>query len=189
VLRHGIHRGRDMKQLWAGLVDRPHIRRALGPAASLEDRHSAWPIPARIDRAPLARGRVLLAGDAAMASDVMTGEGIGQALLTGILAAEAVLGGPGPGTVTATYRRRARAALVADHRMSLLLIRAVRHRKGVRAGMRLAGATGWTRRNFARWLFEDYPRALVATPRRWHRGMFTGDGAYITERTGARSRT
>jgi menaquinone-9 beta-reductase len=67
---------------------------------------------------------------------------------------------------------------VADHRMSTLLIRAARHRKGVRAGMRLAGAAPWTRRNFARWLFEDYPRALVVTPRRWHRGMFTGSGAY-----------
>ena len=33
----------------------------------------------------------------------------------------------------------------------------------------IAGATAWTRRNFARWLFEDYPRAIVLTPRRWHR--------------------
>jgi hypothetical protein len=40
------------------------------------------------------------------------------------------------------------------------------------------GATGWTRRNFARWLFEDYPRAVLATPRRWHRGMLSGPGAY-----------
>ena len=23
-------------------------------------------------------------------------------------------------------------------------------------------------------MFEDYPRAMIATPRRWHRGMFTG---------------
>jgi hypothetical protein len=44
--------------------------------------------------------------------------------------------------------------------------------------MRLAGATGWTRRNFGRWLFEDYPRALLLTPRRWHRGMFSGAGAW-----------
>ena len=69
-------------------------------------------------------------------------------------------------------------ALVADHKMSTLLIRAVRHRKGVRIGLRLAGATAWTRRNFGRWLFEDYPRAMVATPRRWQRGMFSGPGAY-----------
>jgi hypothetical protein len=44
--------------------------------------------------------------------------------------------------------------------------------------VRLAGTTGWTRRNFARWLFEDYPRGLVVTPRRWRRHMFTGPGAY-----------
>ena len=109
----------------------------------------------------------------------MTGEGIGQALLTGIFAAEAVLAHPDDArTATTTYRTAAERALVADHRMSMLLIRAVRHRKGVRIGLRVAGATAWTRRNFGRWLFEDYPRALVATPRRWHRGMFSGAGAY-----------
>ena len=37
------------------------------------------------------------------------------------------------------------------------------------AAVRVAGLSGWTRRNFARWLFEDYPRALLLTPRRWHR--------------------
>ena len=112
----------------------------------------------------------------------MTGEGIGQALLTGVLAAEA------------DRRRRARRAaacrgalraatsrdaLVADHRMSLLLIRALQPPQG-RPGRGAASPAPppWTRRNFARWLFEDYPRAVVATPRRWHRGMFTGPGAY-----------
>jgi flavin-dependent dehydrogenase len=143
-----------------------------------ESPHRAWPIPARIDEAVLTGRRTLFVGDAAAASDRLTGEGIGQALLTGVLAAEAIIGGDSPALVTATYRQAARQALVADHRMSTLLMRAVRHRKGVRAGLRLAGATGWTRRNFARWLFEDYPRALVATPRRWQRGMFTGPGAY-----------
>jgi hypothetical protein len=80
--------------------------------------------------------------------------------------------------VTARYRRAVRRALVADHHMSTLLIRAVRHRRGVRAGLRLAGASGWTRRNFARWLFEDYPRAVLVTPHRWQRGMLSGPGAY-----------
>ena len=62
--------------------------------------------------------------------------------------------------------------------MSALLQRALRHRKGARFAVRLAGATAWTRRNFARWLFEDYPRAVVLTPRRWRRHLFTGPGAY-----------
>ena len=91
VLRDGDRRIQSMKSQWGGLLERPHIRHALGSHATLEDRHLAWPIPARIDRAPLAEGRVLLTGDAAMATDVMTGEGIGQALLTGRLAAEAIV--------------------------------------------------------------------------------------------------
>ena len=110
-----------MKALWPDCLRRPHIAAALGPHASAEGPHKAWPIPARVDRAPLARGRVLFVGDAAAATDPMTGEGIGQALLTGRLA--------GRGD-----RRRRRAAtgqsprrrtsgpwpvqLVADHRMS-----------------------------------------------------------------------
>ena len=31
----------------------PHVAAALGPDAELEDRHTAWPIPAGIDRAAL----------------------------------------------------------------------------------------------------------------------------------------
>ncbi len=57
-------------------------------------------------------------------------------------------------------------------------MRALQHRKGARVAVGLAGAIAWTRRNFARWLFEDYPRAILATPGRWHRHMLTGPGAY-----------
>ena len=180
VLRDGIHRGRDMKQQWAGLVERPHIRRALGPAATLEDRHTAWPIPARIDRAPLARGRVLLTGDAAMASDVMTGEGIGQALLTGRLAAEAILDAPGqPERVAETYQRSVRHHLVADHRMSALLGRVLARQRGARGSMAILDHSGsWGRRNFARWMFEDEPRAIVLTPSRWHRRFLARPGGF-----------
>lgn len=183
-----VERIQDMAGIWRDLLDRPHIRQVLGQGAEPEAPHRAWPIPARIDGAVLTGRRTLFVGDAAAASDRLTGEGIAQALLSGILAAGAIVGidgtradgtgGEAPGVVTARYRRAVRRALVADHRMSMLLIRAVRHRRGVRAGLRLAGATDWTRRNFARWLFEDYPRAVLATPRRWHRGMFSGPGAY-----------
>ena len=175
-----VGRVRNMAAIWRELLDRPHIRRVLGERAEPEAPHRAWPIPARIDDAVLTGRRTLFVGDAAAASDRLTGEGIGQALLTGVLAAEAISGTTGepPGVVAARYRRAVRRALVADHQMSTLLIRAVRHRHGVRAGLRLAGATGWTRRNFARWLFEDYPRALLVTPRRWRRGMLSGPGAY-----------
>ena len=42
-----------------------------------------------------------------------------------------------------------------------------------------AGSSPWTRRNFARWLFEDYPRAILVTPRRWHRHFLGRPGAYL----------
>ncbi len=174
-----VARIQDMKALWPDLLHRPHIAGALGPSARPESPHRAWPIPARIDEVVLTTSRALFVGDAAAATDPMTGEGIGQALLTGVLAAEAIRDGrlDAP-IVRSLYERRVREALVADHKMSLLLVRAVRHRRGVGAAVRLAGAAPWTRRNFARWLFEDYPRSVVTTPRRWHRGMFTGPGAY-----------
>jgi menaquinone-9 beta-reductase len=181
----GIQRGgkvarvQDMAAIWPELLQRPHVREALGAAARPESPHRAWPIPARIDHAALTGDRTLFVGDAATATDPLTGEGIGQALLTGVLAAEAIVEhGPSAPAVTGAYRTAAQRALVADHRMSMVLIRAVQHRKGVRVGLRLAGATGWTRRNFGRWLFEDYPRAMAVTPRRWHRRMFSGAGAY-----------
>ena len=197
----GIQRGgkvatKEMKALWPDLLARPHIAAVLGPDARPEDRHQAWPIPARVDDVPLTAGRVLWVGDAAAATDPMTGEGIGQALLTGMLAARAILerspavagaGSPSPvrgstpveaAAVRAHYEAAVRRDLVADHRMSLLLVRALKHRKGARAAIRVAGLTPWTRRNFARWLFEDEPRAIAVTPKRWHRRVLRRDGAY-----------
>ena len=78
------------------------------------------------------------------------------------------------------YERRVRAELAADDRMSRVLIPLLARPSIARAGLRLAGATDWTRRNFARWLFEDYPRALIATPRRWRRSALTAQGAFAS---------
>lgn len=181
----GIQRGGraavgDMSRLWASLLERPAIRSVLGPDAVPEGRRTAWPIPARVHELPRTGRRTFFVGDAVAASDVMTGEGIGQALLTGILAAEAIEAAGPHGARVATHRYDTAVGhhLVADHHLSALLVRALQHRKGARAALRVAGLTPWTRRHFARWLFEDYPRALVATPSRWHRGMFRGDGAF-----------
>jgi flavin-dependent dehydrogenase len=172
---------RHMKALWPEFLDRAHVRSVLGAEAVAEAPHRAWPIPARVDRAQLTAGRALFVGDAAAATDPMTGEGIAQALVTGRLAATAVLaaGPTRPDVAVRRYERDVRRELLADHRMSALLARALKHRKGARGAVRIAGATTWTRRNFARWLFEDYPRAALVTPRRWHRQMFTGPGAYV----------
>ncbi|MCU1452722.1 MAG: putative oxidoreductase [Acidimicrobiales bacterium] len=182
----GIHRGgnvavRDMKALWSDLLERPAIRAVLGADAEPEEPPRTWPIPARVDAMTLSAGRVLWVGDAAAACDPMTGEGIGQALLTGIRAAEAVVaaGPDDPAAARRRYELAVRRELVADHRTSVLLIRALRHRKGTRTALRLAGATPASRRLFARWLFEDEPRAILATPHRWHRSLFSRDGARL----------
>jgi geranylgeranyl reductase family protein len=177
VLRDGVRRIQTMKATWADLLERPHVRATLGPEARLVDRHTAWPIPARIDTMASGSGRALLVGDAVAATDPMTGEGIGQALLTGSLAAEAVAAGGTPTSVQAAYRAALERHLVPDHRMSVTLGKVLQHRRGTRAAIRIAGATPWTRRNFARWLFEDEPRAAAFTPGRWHRDFLRRPGA------------
>ncbi len=112
----------------------------------------------------------------------MTGEGIAQALVTGVLAGQAMndAGPSDPSRTVATYEATVRDTLFADHRVSRLLVHALRHSRGACAGLRLASLTPWTARSFGRWLFEGYPRALVVTPRRWHHGMFTTPGAYAS---------
>lgn len=173
---------RAMKARWTELLARPHIAEALGGGVA-EAPHKAWPIPARVERTTLssARGRALFVGDAARASDPMTGEGIGQALETGTLAAAAILaaGAANPVRAATHYETAVRRGLAVDNRLAAVLSRALRHRKGARGAIRLSGLTGWTRTNFARWLFEGYPRALLATPHRWHREMLRVPGAYV----------
>jgi geranylgeranyl reductase family protein len=173
---------RELGRVLADVLARPHVRAVLGPRARPEAPHRAWPIPARVGSTSLsaAGGRALFVGDAARAPDPMTGEGIAQALETGILAARAIVAaGPHrPERASAAYEAAIRRGLVLDNGLAALLSRALSHGKGARGAVRLAGATAWTRRNFARWLFEDYPRAMLATPHRWHRGMLGGPGAY-----------
>lgn len=175
VLRDGKRRVKDMKKEWVDLLARRHIVDALGPGFRMIDRHTAWPIPADVTSAVLSSGNVLFVGDAARATDTLTGEGIGQALETGILAAEAILSG---GDVARTYETSVRRSLFADHRMSRALGKLLNSAVITRGALRLVATNDWTKRNFARWMFEDEPRAAVFTPRRWHRGFLNRDGAY-----------
>ena len=102
---------------------------------------SSWRTGTRRGRSPPASttsrspcGRTLFVGDAAAATDVMTGEGIGQALLTGRLAAEAILaaGTGDPATARAAYESAVRHHLFADHRCRAVLGRVLRHPLGAR---------------------------------------------------------
>jgi len=114
-----------------------------------------------------------------MATDALTGEGIGQALLTGVEAAKAVIGAGDPASVRRRYARAVRHHLLADHRMSMRLSKVLAKPKGARGAIAVLDKSGsWGRRNFARWMFEDEPRAIALTPGRWHRRLFRQRGAY-----------
>ena len=181
ILRGGTISTQDMKTLWPDLLERPHIREVIGAEATPEAPHRAWPIPARIDQASLVAPRTIFVGDAAMACDTLTGEGIGQALLTGREAAAAILDHPHDFTeISLSYSTAVRDELVADHKMAALLGRVLAHPRATDMALRAVGTNEWTRRNFGRWMFEDYPRAIVATPKRWKRGVFSGAGAKVS---------
>ena len=178
ILRDSGHSVQFMNELWRDLFTRPHIIEVLGPGFEPEGRHTAWPIPARIDTAVRSCGRVLFVGDAVCATDTLTGEGIGQALETGIAAAEAIDSGRDAAHVRNTYSGILDRTLLADHRMSVVLGRMLASPRVARVVLGLVNTNSWTRRNFVRWMFEDEPRAVVFTPRRWHRGFLSRPGAY-----------
>jgi geranylgeranyl reductase family protein len=170
-----------MKHTWDDLWTRPHIVSALGPHAVPEGRHTAWPIPARVTDAAHSSGRVLFVGDAICAADTLTGEGIGQALLTGLLAAQAISEGNQASDVRARYTQLLRQEFYADHRMSTLLGKALARRRLAELALRIVNLNNWTRRNFVRWMFEDEPRASLVTPRRWHRKYLSRDGSFTQQ--------
>ncbi len=128
----------------------------------------------------LTHGRTLFVGDAAGACDPLTGEGIGQALLTGTLAARAILdaGALRPEAAAERYRALVRREWLPDHRMAAALSRVLESERAARGAVRVAGLNGWTRTSFARWLFEDEPRAAALTPGRWHRHFLARPGAF-----------
>jgi flavin-dependent dehydrogenase len=120
-------------------------------------------------------------GDAATAADPMTGEGIGQALETGILAARSIIdaGAQRPDAAGAAYRRGVGRSLRADHRLAVSLSRLLTRPRLADAALATVDVSGWTRANFARWMFEDEPRASLLTPRRWHRRFLRRPGAML----------
>jgi geranylgeranyl reductase family protein len=179
AMRRGEGRqGRVVKERWVALLQRPSVRAALGDDAVAEGPHRAWPVPTHYDPDALSRGPVLFVGDAAEVVDPMTGEGIGQALTTGILAGEAITRGGTDDVVAGRYRRAVARELGTDLRFAQWVQHVLDHPFTTRAAMRAVDWNDWTRRNFARWMFEDYPRAALVTPRRWRRGLLTTKGAY-----------
>lgn len=181
-VHRSTHRTGDMNRFWPAILERPQIREIIGTDAVPDDPHRAWPIPARVHEVALTAHRTLFIGDAAAACDPMTGEGIAQAMQTGLAAARAVIdaGTANPVSAAAAYEADVARNLAVDMRFAATLGRMLRTPLGARAAVRGASMTPWASRNFARWLFEDYPRAVLATPRRWQRDMFTRDGSFAT---------
>jgi geranylgeranyl reductase family protein len=174
ILRGGSVRTAGSKALWQQILARDHVREALGADAVIEEKFMAWPIPADVTHSSLTSGRVLFVGDAARATDVLTGEGIGQALLSGMLAGEAAA----TSDPARSYTRSMRRHFYADHRMSALLGRVLSNERLARGAMRIIDGGDWRKEKFVRWMFEDEARASAFTPRRWHRGYLSSRGAY-----------
>ena len=175
VLRSQRRTGKQLKALWPDLLSRPHVQRILGSRAEPIDTVRAWPIPTRYDRESLASRNVLFVGDAARVVDPMTGEGIAQAIETGMLAIDAIAQ---PGNSAENYRRLVHRTLGRDLVFAALLQKVLSRDIGTRAALRVVDTNQWTRRNFARWMFEDYPRAIVATPDRWKTKPWSQPGAF-----------
>ena len=178
ILRTSDRSTKYMNDLWRDLLTRPYITETLGEHFVPEDRHTAWPIPARIHDAVRSSGRVLFIGDAVCATDTLTGEGIGQALETGIAAGEAIHECDTAADVRDSYSHKIDSLLLADHRMSSVLSRMLTYPVVARMVLALVDTNNWTRTNFVRWMFEDEARAVVFTPRRWHRRFLARPGAY-----------
>jgi geranylgeranyl reductase family protein len=183
MVERGVFKGRDLESRWREVVSSDSLHAVLDQA-EIDGPRRAWPIPRNYSRDQLAHGRCLFTGDAASVVDPLTGEGIAQALESGVLAVESIVAG---GDVAARYTRRVDRAIGRDLRFAALLARILSWKRrepdasspiGAKGAARVAGLSPWTRRHFARWLFEDYPRALLFTPDRWHRGMLAGPGAY-----------
>ena len=105
-------------------------------------------------------------------------------MLTARLAAEAIIAGGAlaPEAVARQYRATVRHHLLADHKMSALLSKVLSHERGARGAIRVLASSEWTRRNFARWMFEDEPRAIALTPSRWHRHFLHQPAPYPNPR-------
>ncbi|MDQ2724210.1 MAG: NAD(P)/FAD-dependent oxidoreductase [Actinomycetota bacterium] len=169
----------SMKARWADLLSRPHIASVLGPNARPEQPFKAWPIPTRIGHSSLSAlgGRVHFVGDAARSGDPLTGEGIGQAMESAEMAVHSLIqaGADRPDRAAMAYRRAIDATLGVDDKVSVAVSNLLRRPRVANGWQRLVMANKVTRYQFLRWMFEDYPRALVLTPRRWAVGPVRPD--------------
>jgi geranylgeranyl reductase family protein len=178
--RPGV-RGAELRAGFEQVLASPWLRSLVGRKAHQESQTSSWPIPTAPLGAALTalEGRVLFVGDAARLADPMTGEGVGQALESGIAAGRAIAEatasrGDAGATASERYQAVLSASLLRDNKLAASMSRLLGTRFGARGAVRLTGLGVWSAA-FGRWLFEDYPRAVLLTPGRW-RSAATGRG-------------
>ena len=164
VLRADGRTGREMKESGGRSSTGPTSGPPSGRSRPGEERHQAWPIPAWIDDAACTTTAVLFIGDAAAATDVLTGEGSGRPCCPDAWpprrSSPANPVGPAP---RRRPRQRCGASCSPTTRFGLPRP-GLAHRRGADGAMAIVAHSGsWGRRNFARWMFEDEPRALRHT--------------------------
>ena len=163
--------GKVLARTWRDLLTRPLLRDILGPprrarvaAPRLADPEPPGSGPPRPRTRPLRRRRRRRRGP-----DDRRGHRAG-ASRPACWPPHATLDGAGDPDVVATrYRAAVDRALGRDLRFAARLQRVLAHPRGAELALRTVDLTPWTRRNFARWMFEDYPRAILFTPDRWQR--------------------
>jgi len=152
--------------------------RAIGLVPRSMRRHG-FVIPVRPRAGPLARGRVLLTGDAAGLADPLTAEGISLAARSGWFAAEAIHGawaaGLDPRRVGAAYTRLLRPML-ADLRVGRWLARLLYDHPRARA---------WIFRRRGQRLVEAITDVFLGV--RTYRGSLTGLALAFARRASTRS--
>ena len=136
----------------------------LGQAESVE-RHG-WMIPVEPRPGGPARGRVLLAGDAAGLADPLTAEGISHALISGRLAARAVLGSSDPARVRRNYERELERDVLGELRWARRLARVLYARR----------PPTWLFRHLGQPLCEALVEVIAG--RATYRGLLVNPGNY-----------
>ncbi len=154
--------------------------RVIGLVPQSMQRHG-FVIPIRPRSGPLARGRVLLTGDAAGLADPLTAEGISLAARSGRLAAEAIDGAweagpsPDPRRVGAAYSGLLRPML-SDLRVGRWLARLLYDHPRARA---------WIFRQIGQRLVDAITEVFLGG--RTYRGSLTGLALALTRRVSTRS--
>jgi menaquinone-9 beta-reductase len=133
--------GRTIASYFARFVAGDPAARELRAAATAVDRAVGYHTALAEWRNRVTADGVLRIGDAANLADPLTGDGIGTALASGRLVAEAIEGSRNADEASARWQARHDAELVPDFRVALLLRRAL-------SGPRAKDGAGWL---LARW--------------------------------------